>query len=79
MGMNISLRYLPTSCLSHLMSSDDKDMNSHIKGPIFNVPKRKWEAPSASSFVGGSMSMSLVYRRKNDSCAQRKSKKVGLK
>ena len=32
-------------------------------GPYFNGLKRKWEAPSASSFVGGSMAMLLVYRR----------------
>ena len=44
-------------------------------GTYFNSLKRKWEAPSASSFVGGSMAMSLFYRRKNYSCARRKSKK----
>ena len=44
-------------------------------GPYFNGLKRKWEAPSASSFVGGSMAVFLFYRRKNDSCARRKFKK----
>ena len=46
----------------------------HI-GPYFNGLKRKWEAPNASSFVGGSMAMLLFYRRINYSCAWHKSKK----
>ena len=37
-------------------------------GPYFNGLKRKWEAPSASSFVGGSTALSLFYRRINDTC-----------
>ena len=28
-----------------------------VKGPYFNSLKREWEAPNASSFVGGSMAM----------------------
>ena len=32
--------------------------------PYFNGLQRKWEAPRASIFVGGSMAMSLFYRRK---------------
>jgi hypothetical protein len=35
-----------------------------VIGPYFNGLKRKWEAPRARSFVGGSMAMSLFYRRK---------------
>ena len=50
-------------------------MHKSQLGPYFNGLKRKWEAPSASSFVGGSMAMLLFYRRINDSCARRKSKK----
>jgi hypothetical protein len=50
-------------------------MDEAHKGPYFNGLNRKGEAPSASSFVGGSMAMSLFYWRKNDSCAQCKSKK----
>ena len=46
------------------------------KGPYFNGLKRKWEAQSASSFVGGSTALSLFYRRINDTCAV---KRVGLK
>ena len=37
-------------------------------GPYFNGLKRKWEAQSASSFVGGSTALSLFYRRINDTC-----------
>ena len=31
-----------------------------LKGPYFNGLKRKSEVPSAGSFVGGSMAMSLL-------------------
>ena len=44
-------------------------------GPYFNGLKRKWEAASASSFVGASMAMPQFYWRKKDSYARRKSKK----
>ena len=37
-------------------------------GPYFSGLERKWEAQSASSFVGGSTALSLFYRRINDTC-----------
>ena len=43
-------------------------------GPYFNNLKSKYEMRNASSFVGGSLPLLLLYRRINDSCAQRKSK-----
>ena len=68
-SLNILYRHRAQDTATASFNEDPQDC-----GPYFNSLKRKWEAPNASSFVGVSMAMLLLYRRLNYSCARRKSK-----